>query len=327
MPMFATGNHDLAGMGRVALNFYPGYSIFKSVQFILDARRFGYARENGSSYNRVKAGTLVTFNNRKANSPVIKTLKFSLLSADERESHIFYGFFKKFFINIDADYSNRNALNPHHVNVNLEVNNDYVRSGIEINFTHALRYAKDAIQIRVFASAFLEKESDFDTYYDLRLSGATGIGDYKFEHLFLGRYENPVNENHVQWLSQQFVADEGGFASYNPYAASDRWLTTMGIVFRIPKVPMYLFANGGTYSGAGQNVWQVGENQISEDRLNYEFGGMIRLGNIVRIYFPAIVSNGISEFNDAYTTNYWQRIRYSIDLGAINPFNLKNSLF
>jgi hypothetical protein len=61
MPMFATGNHDLAGMGRVALNFYPGYSIFKSVQFILDARRFGYARENGSSYNRVKAGTLVTF--------------------------------------------------------------------------------------------------------------------------------------------------------------------------------------------------------------------------------------------------------------------------
>jgi hypothetical protein len=101
----------------------------------------------------------------------------------------------------------------------------------------------------------------------------------------------------------------------------------VGIVFRIPMVPLCLFANGGTYSGAGRNVWQVGEKQISDDRLNYEFGGMIRLGNVVKIYFPAIVSPGISEFNDAYTGNYWQRIRYSIDFNAINPFKLKNRVF
>ncbi len=186
---------------------------------------------------------------------------------------------------------------------------------------------KMPLQVRFYASAFLEKESDFDPYYNLRLSGASGVEDYKYEHLYLGRYENVVNEDHVQWLSQQFVSNEGGFASYNPYAASDRWLTTMGIVFRIPRVPLCLFANGGTYSGAGQNVWQVGEKQISDDRFNYEFGGMIRLGNVVKIYFPAIVSSGFSEFNDAYTSNYWQRIRYSIDFNAINPFKLKNHLF
>ena len=327
MPMYATGNHDLAGMGSVSLNFYPDFFIFKAVQFSLDARRFGYATENGSSYNRARADMLVTFNNREAKSAIIKTLKFSLLSADERESQVYYGFLKKFFINIDANYSNRNALNPHSVNLNLEVNNDFVRSGIELNFAHALRYAKDAVQVRFYASAFLEKESDFDTYYNLRLSGAAGVEDYRYEHLYLGRYENVVNEDHVQWLSQQFASTGGGFASYNPYAASDRWLTTMGIVFRIPRVPLCLFANGGTYSGAGQNVWQVGEQQISDNRFSYEFGGMIRLGNIMKIYFPIIVSSGISEFNDVYTTNYWQRIRYSIDFNAINPFKLKNRIF
>jgi len=327
MPMFATGNHDLAGMGRISLNFYPDYHIFRAVQFSLDARRFGYGMENGASYSRVKAGMLVTFNNRDQRSPVINTLNFSLLTADEMGTYLFYDILKKFFINIDANYTSRNALNPHSVNVNLEVNNDYVRSGIEINFAHALRYAKDAVQVRFYASAFLAKESDYNTYYNLRLSGAAGVEDYRYEHLYLGRYENVVNEDHVQWLSQQFVINEGGFVSYNPYAASDRWLTTMGIVFRIPRLPLCLFANGGTYSGAGQNVWQAGEKQISDDRLNYEFGGMIRLGNVVKIYFPAIVSSGFSEFNDAYTSNYWQRIRYSIDFSAINPFKLKSHLF
>ena len=52
--------------GRISLNFYPDYSIFKAVQFSLDALRFGYATENGSSYNRAKADMLVTFNNREA---------------------------------------------------------------------------------------------------------------------------------------------------------------------------------------------------------------------------------------------------------------------
>jgi hypothetical protein len=325
MPMYATGNHDLAGMGRVALNFYPDYYIFKAVQFSLAGSRFGYSPENGDSYDRLKADMLVTFNSRDPKSKVINTLKFSLLSADE--SNLFYEFFKKFFLNIDASYTNGNALNPHSVNLNLEVNNDYARSGVEVNFAHALRYAKDALQVRFYASAFLEKESDYNTHYNLRLSGAAGVEDYRYEHLYLGRYENIVNEDHVQWLAQQFVINEGGFASYNPYAASDRWLTTLGVVFRIPRVPFCLFANGGTYSGAGQNVWQVGEKQISDDRMNYEFGGMIRLGNIVKIYFPAIVSRGFSEFNDAYTSNYWQRIRYSIDFNAINPFKFKGRLF
>jgi hypothetical protein len=327
MPLFSTGNHDLAGMGRVALNFYPDYFIIKAVQFSLDAWRFGYSTENGDSYDRLKADMLVTFKNRDPKSTAINTLKFSLLSADERGSYLYFEFLKKFFINIDANYTNYNALNPHSVNLNLEVNNDFARSDVEINVAHALRYAKDALQVRFYASAFLKKASYFNTFYDLRLSGAAGGEDYRYEHLYLGRYENAVNEDHVQWLSQQFVGTEGGFASYNPYAASDRWLTTLGIVFRIPRVPLCLFANGGTYSGAGQNVWQLGEKQISDNRFNYEFGGMIRLGNVLKIYFPAIVSKGISEFNEIYTSNYWQRIRYSIDINAINPFKLKNRVF
>jgi hypothetical protein len=325
MPLYGIGNHDLAGMGRIALNLYPDYAIFKAVQISLDARRFGYASENSHSRNRVKADMLVTFNNRQPVSQVSNSLKFSLISADENNQ--LDELFKIYFFDVDANYTNRNALNPHNVNLNLEVNNDYIKSGFELNYAHAFNYAKDALQVRFYVSAFLKKESDFSSYYDLRLSGASGLEDYKYEHLYLGRYENMANEDHVQWLSQQFVSNQGGFASYNSYASSDKWLTALGIVFRIPRVPLCLFANGGTYSGAGNNVWQVGEKQISDDRFSYELGGMIRLGNVIKIYFPAIVSSGFKEFNDAYTSNYWQRIRYSIDFSALNPFKIKNHLF
>jgi hypothetical protein len=328
MPMYGFGNHDVAGMGRIALNLYPDYLIFKGLQFSLNARRFGYAAEDGSSYNQVKGEMLVTLKNRNATSPVINTLKFNLISADQSGSFSLSEFQKNIFINIDANYTNLTVLNPHSVNLNFEVNNDYVRTSLDMHYTHALKYSKDAIQVRFYASTFLNKEADFSPFYSIRLSGASGLDDYKYEHLYLGRFENVINENHVDILAQQFVATEGGFASYDPYAASDRWLTSLGVVWRIPKIPACLYANTGTYSGAGQNVYEVqGDKQVSDDRFAYEMGGMIRLGNFLKIYFPFVVSPGISQFYKAYTSNYWQMIRYSINFNAINPFKLKNHLY
>jgi hypothetical protein len=328
MPLFATGNHDAAGMGRIALNLYPDFFIFKAMQFSLDARRFGYAAENGASYNRVKGEMLFTLKKKNPLSPVINTLKFSLISADETGSFSLDEFHKHFFLNLDANYTNLTVLNPHSVNLNFEVNNDYVRTSVDMHYTHALKYSKDAIQVRFYASAFLEKEADFNPFYSIRLSGASGLEDYEYEHLYLGRFENFVNESHSDFLARQFVVNEGGFASYDPYAFSDRWLATLGIVCRVPKIPVCLYVNTGTYSGAGQNVYEVqGDKQVSDDRIAYEMGGMIRLGDFLKIYFPALVSHGISQFNEAYTGNYWQTIRYSIDFNAINPFKFKNRLF
>ena len=114
--------------------------------------------------------------------------------------------------------------------------------------------------------------------------------------------------------------NEGGFASNNPFALSDKWLTTLGLTVRIPKVPLYLFVNAGTYSGAGETTWDIsGDNPITSEIVAYEAGILVNLGNVVKVYFPVVVSPDIASVNDVLTDNYWQTIRYIIDFNVILP--------
>jgi hypothetical protein len=328
MPMYGLGNHDVAGMGRASLNLYPGSSVFQAIQFTADARRFGYAITNGSSYNRLRGEMMITFTNNRARSPLEKTLRFSYTTASEQ--HVVHNgaLFESYFLTLDASLLSHHILNPFGVNFNVEVNNDYTRSSLEMNFARALKYDKKAIQIRLYATGFLNKESDFNSYYTAKLSGASGMSDYRYEHLFLGRFENIEDPNRQLLLSQQFVMSEGGFASNIPYAATDRWLATIGLTLRIPRIPVYLFANAGSYSGAGETTWVVTEElTVSSETVAYEMGAMINLGNVIKVYFPFYTSRDIEAVSKALTGNYWQTIRYIIDLNAINPFKLKNRIF
>ncbi|MBN1791638.1 MAG: M1 family metallopeptidase [Bacteroidales bacterium] len=327
-PMFGLGNRDISGMGRISFNLYPRSSMFQAFQLSLDARRFGQGIENGQSYKRIRGELLITLKNASAQNPVKKTVKLGLVSATERMRIYRKYAMDNFFATADIGYSNPKIFNPYRINLNFEANNDFVRSSLELNYTHAMRYAMNAISFRVFASGFLFKEYDMKDHYAIRLSGNSGIYDYKFEHLYLGRFEDITDPNRQALLSQQFVMNEGGFATNVPFAFSDKWLATLGVTLRIPKVPLYLYATAGTYSGAGDQIWDLSaEVSVESEKVAYETGVMASLGNFVKVYFPVVTSHDISEVNKALTDNYWQTIRYVIDFNAINPFKLKNRMF
>lgn len=326
--MFGLGNHDISGMGRVSLNLYPQSSMFQAFQWSIDARRFGHGTESGQSYNRLKAELLITLRNASAKNPVIKTMKLSLISATELIRIYRRYAIDNFFATADFNIYNPEVLNPFRVNLNIEANNDFVRSSFELNYTYAMRYAMNALRIRVFVSGFLFKEYDMKDHYAIRLSGNSGIHDYKFEHLYLGRYESITDPGRQALLSQQFVMNEGGFASNVPFAFSDKWLASLGITLRIPRIPLYLYATAGSYSGAGDQIWDLSaEESVESEKVAYETGVMASLGSFVKVYFPMVTSHDISEVNRALTDNYWQTIRYVIDFNAINPFKLKNRMF
>jgi len=329
LPMFGLSNHDIAGLGKISLNFYPNFSIFKTVQLSFDARRFSYGTGQHQNYHKARGEMLVTFRNKFARSPLMKTLKFGISTSGTHLQSINEAFMERYFITMDAGFENRKALGPYKINLSVEVNNDFARSSLEFNYRHALKYAPDAIQFRLYASGFFNTEEDYSTVlYTSRLSGASGINDYNYDYLFLGRFENIKDANRQMLLSQQFVMTEGGFASNNPFALSDKWLISAGLTLRVPWSPLYLFANVGTYAGAGEDSWIISEeNHVASELVAYEAGAMINLGNIIKIYFPIITSTGISEVNHALTDNYWQTIRYIINFNAINPFKLKTRIF
>jgi hypothetical protein len=165
MPMYGLGNQDVAGMGKASINLYPGASFIQAVQLSADARRFGYAITNGSSYNRVRGEMMITFRNHHGRSLLKKYLKFGYTTASHLATVHNGDLFESYFLTLDANISSRNILNPYGLNFNVEVNNDYTRSSVEMHYAHALKYAEKALQIRLYAAGFLAKENDFDSYY------------------------------------------------------------------------------------------------------------------------------------------------------------------
>jgi hypothetical protein len=328
IPMFGTGNHDIAGIGRISLNFSPRMAIIQSLQLSMDARRFGYSAQNGSSYSRLNGEMSIIFRNLSARSQTIKSLKLGLTSDDVIGFRKNARLLESYFLTMDAGYSDLNFLHPYKIGLHVEYNNDFAKAMLELNYTHAFRYAADALSIRIFAGGFIEKENDFNAYYSLRLSGASGSDDYMYKYLFLGRFEKITDPERQDLLSQQFVADEGGFASHNPFAISDKWLVSAGLTARLYKLPLYVFTNAGSYSGGGSKTWVLpDQTMITSHALSYETGITLNLGNFLKVYFPVIVSSDISKVNRAYNGNYWQTIRYIIDFNAINPLKLKDKLF
>jgi hypothetical protein len=326
MPMAALGNHDVAGMGRVALNL-PGFSILQGIQLSADARRFGYDIYDGKSYSRLKGEMMLTFRNHTARSPVSNTMKFAVITADEVAAFHQLTFLRKYFLTIEAGHTSNNLINPHAELFNVEIDNDFAKTSFEFNFGHAMKYSNNALHVRFFASCFIEKERDFNNFYDIHLSGASGLEDYKYDHLYFGRFEDMTDPNRQRFLSRQFVISEGGFVSYNPFARSDKWLATLGISVKAPVVPVSFFANAGTYAGAGNQSILVSGKVIHANSVAFEMGAMLNVGKFIRVYFPVATSMDISQVNDLYLDNYLERIRYVIDFSAINPFRLRNLLF
>ncbi len=328
MPMFGLGNHNFAGMGRAVINLYPESAFLQALQLSINARRFGTGAGHNDNYNRARGEIMMLFRNHNARSVFEKSLRLGITSASQQSMVTNDRIFENYFLTLNAGFANHHIWNPYRINFNMEKHNTYLISSLEINSSLALKYASKAIQARIFAAGFLQKDNDFSNFYNIRLSGASGIHDYKFENLYLGRFEDITDKNRSVFLSQQFVPDEGGFVSNIPYATSDWWLVSAGLTIRIPRMPVSVFFNAGTYSGAGSSIWYVSaEESVKSELLSYETGFVINLGEFIKVYFPVATSKDISRVHKIFSENLWQTLRYTIDLNVINPFKLKDQIF
>ena len=151
------------------------------------------------------------------------------------------------------------------------------------------------------------------------MSGTTGAEDYTFDEIFLGRFENPANPC---FLSNQFIANEGGFATYSPFGRTNNWLTSLSVTADIPglkKIPLAIYGNIATFGNA-QNVSGYSNSADYE----WETGVKFAIPNLVEIFLPVLMSSDLQKFSDAATHRYTDRIRFSININTLNPRNLVN---
>ncbi len=327
VPMYAFGNKNLSGSGNITLHTFPAKTLFERVDFSLSAKRFGYGIDKDDNYNKLRAEAKMIIKKKEARSPVSQSLRLSYTGAsdiidilsDRTNQSTTIDFIN--FFNADYNLMKRSRLRPYSLTLSAEASEYSVKASGEFHFSVLNRRNKEAFRLRAFAGAFLDPPDN--PVHAFRLSGTSGYTDYTYDYLFFGRFEEYGVNNAQQFFSQQFIRNEGGFASYSPLVARN-WIISVSGEIKIPRIPAHIFLN---LAGLGDPDDLVLPAETREaEKLAYETGLYLEISKFAHIYFPILFLKDIGDSLDHLTGNYWQKIRFSILLKDLNPRKIRDQI-
>jgi len=311
-PMYAWGNNEFAGSGRVSYNILPHKGIFNTVKLKFGADQYSLTdKKNWQKYN---AGVNFIFDRKNYRKAISHNLEINTVYASN-SAYLLYGESPDYnkmnlFINLNWNYTNSRVFNPYSLALKSTVHEDFAQISAEINYKLSYSAKNTGFDIRFFAGAFLYNYSNLGMY-NLTLNGNGGLSDYQYNDIFVGRSENFGNQN---FWSQQMTDGGGNFAIYSPLS-SNKWLASLNLKTSLWfKSPIKFYANFGTYEGAGKD-WDLSETIAWEGGIE-----LIIINNVLSFYFPVTYSNDIKITNDYYTNSYLEKIRFKLKLVNLNPY-------
>ena len=214
-------------------------------------------------------------------------------------------------------YTLRNSypLRPYELTVGTDIHDDFDRFWLEFDSEFVMNANERAVKLRLFWGSFSYHNTNL-ARYNFRMDGINGPQDFRYDHIFVGRYEREG------FLSQQFVEGHGNFKIPTANGQSNEWLVALNLKVEAPfKVPFGLFADFG-FSAAGLSGFSD---------LLYTSGFYVWLvPDAVEVYFPIPVSvftaEDIQNEIDARGSNYSELIRFMINFNEINPLNLMRNI-
>gem|GEM_PF-428106 len=221
---------------------------------------------------------------------------------------------------------NERALYPYQFSVQAQFSGLFTR--LQAEGTYFFNYAAGGgLSVRLFAGKFFYDRNRirypnglYPQRFFLNMSAAGGEEDYTYSHYFAGR-------NAFEGLAAQQVAlRDGGFKIRsallaNPIGQSDDWLAAINFNSSLPdginplslfpvKIPLHVFADIGTYSGAWNEA-------TGTDRFLFDAGLHIPLAaGAVNLYFPLFYSRAFTDYTrSVYPKNrFWRTMTFSIHL-------------
>lgn len=316
-PMYSIGRTNISGFASLKYNIIPSKN-FKMISIGLKGRTFKNELNNLSSEYMV-ANPYIEFQIGKPKAK--KNYKQSLLLQGVNlfektqsisgaiENSTYGGYLKynfnykhrlhKFSSEIKVDYLNQITSSIRNSNLNIEA-----------KYTFEYWDKKnETIEVRAFLGTNLLNSGGSYNIYAFNPSGQTGSQDYFYDSYLFGR-----NETEGMW-SQQRLNNQGGMNTGSSYGASNTMLFTTNVYITLPYSPIGIFGDVGFTEIAGNT------------EVIYDLGLGIRLfdGNI-GVYFPLLESqNLLNNYpNDAV---YSQRIKFVLNMNALNPDKLMQSAF
>ena len=192
---------------------------------------------------------------------------------------------------------------------------DFLRASLEAYKRLPLRQGK-YVTFRFFAGMYLFNNTNHPRY-NWRMDGISGYRDYTYDYIFLGRTENEGV------LSQQFIENQGGFKISTPVGQSNKWITAFNFKSDIPgKIPIRVYGDVGF---TRNEVFDVQSLSVSMENVFLFNGGLniqVIPTDILDIYIPLVYSTNITDVPSFQSSNFIERIRFTLNLHFANPFDI-----
>jgi hypothetical protein len=310
MPMYSFKNGELAGAAQLDYFIRPTNAFFRTLTLTGSAER--YALRFAPNYNRIVAGATFEFKKRSQSTRVSSELNIRhvyvestpyQLSIDAPKSNAV----KNDFNQVTFTHKNTRIIRPYALVIDAQQAKTFAKASLTFNYR--FNYAKKGkgLDVRFFAGAFLWKSDDYGSGPDVRfrLSGQTGSQDYLYNDIYFGRSE------FTGLWSQQMTNTDGGFKVYSLRGQTTNYLATLNLKSSLPwKLPIKVYADLGTYKN----------EETDSDVLNYNAGVVVSfIPDNFEVYIPLLVSKQIQNTLDLNNVNFGERIRFVVNLRALNP--------
>ncbi len=310
-PMYGFGSKTLTGFASVSQTFYPK-TFFRNIRIGVSGRRFSTAAfpDAGiSSGTYFKIDPEITFELRKKRMRSSFTQEITLreVMVDEH-----YKLLPDAIMNGQDQYirigqvtysaKNKRKLNPYGFSITAENSqtsgSEYTKLMASASYYISYRGKKNkGLDIRVFGGKMFSEPADSRFMFGFGYP-SSGMFDYTYDHLYLGRYETSG------FLSQQVVQKDAGFIHQTNASFRNTSIAALNVNAAVPvKLPVSVYANTGMANNVNDVIFETGAS-------------FSIIKNICEVYFP------IYQTHPATGLSYAEKIRFTLNIHLANPFDL-----
>lgn len=322
-PMWSFKTNSWVGNGDITYIIKPQNSTVASIRLGVDARKYNYKFANKHrDFSRVSPKVEIYFKDITTHNIQTKlelkhyfvTQGVDLYFRDIPTQQIHNISKIEYQISrVKLEFDKKHKIQPLRLLFDFQFNKDMTKTSVEYNYAYYFK-KKSSFECRVFAGQIFDN-SRFLAPYSFRADGMgtsfLGSNDYLFEHTFVGR-----SEQSGLWKHQMYL-HEGGFKMPTPLGVAD-WMIAFNASVAIPNVSILrVFADIATYDGV--------KSQLQNDEIFiYEAGLQFRIvKDVFEVYVPLLISNDLNRVNELNNKKYTDRIRFVLNLEALNVFKNK----
>ncbi len=339
LPQYGIRSNNFVGLGSVAVPFYLKEGFIHTVTFTSAARSYTFDRTTIGTgdqlfdlrYMRFTQWLTLDLRKKYPRSTVNQKIIYRNIFLRQQEirsvndgSELPYE--NGMFNSIEYAYNDKRVINPLQFSFTTELghpsDDTYVKVFGEGNFEVTYPRKKTGLGVRVFGGVFLK--SPVINTYKFRLTATTGLDDYLFDDVFLGRSEE------TDVLAQQVsIADDGGFKmrtnGVSPrIGESSKWILSVSV-----KAPVFFFTPVFVFADGGFAPSDESSSFAEYDLFQYDAGiGITLVPRVVNIYFPIFYSRDIKDnlLDTDFYDHWYQRITFTFNIDRMNPFEIVRNI-